>query len=119
VRRFLRVTSSATAVTDIRHRSDASIFALYKADVTNANRPSTCDEQARDGDYGYLRGLGPSTWLRVSGGALKAAHPTLPSEESVHPSPPEGAANSVADQVCRTDERNQMLCGWVPRCLGP
>ena len=53
--RYLRVSSPEAAAADVRHRSDASIFALYKADVTNPNRPSTCDARVRDGDYVYIR----------------------------------------------------------------
>ena len=114
--RYLRVSSPAAA--DVKHRSDASIFALYKADVTNPNRPSTCDAQVRDGAYVYIRALEPSTWFSVSDGVLEPA-PLQPRLASDPAQLPEGPANSVADQRCRTDERDQLLCGWVAQCLHP
>ena len=49
------------------------MFVIYKADVTNPNRPSTCDTQIRDGDYAYIRVLELGMWFRVSEGTLKPA----------------------------------------------
>jgi hypothetical protein len=116
--RYLRVSSSERAVADARHRSDASIFALYKADVTNPNRPSTCDIHVRDGDYVLIRALGPSTWFSVSDGALRATSPRPPPERGQGVLT-DGESKSASDQSCRTDERNQLLCGWAPHCLRP
>ncbi len=114
--RYLRVSSPAAAAADAKHRSDASIFVLYKADVTNPNRPSTCDARVRDGDYVYIRALEPSTWFSVSDGVLEPAPLQLPSASGLSELP-ERPANSAASQRCRTDERNQLLCGWVAQCL--
>ncbi len=116
--RYLRVSSSERAVADARHRSDASIFALYKADVTNPNRPSTCDDHVRDGDYVYVRALEPSTWFGIPDGAFQATSPQPPSQGGQRVLT-EGASTSASDQSCRTDERNQLLCGWVPHCVRP
>lgn len=114
--RYLRVSSPEAAAADVRHRSDASIFALYKADVTNPNRPSTCDARVRDGDYVYIRSLEPSTWFRVSHGDLEPASLQLPSGRAPQS---ELTTGSVTDQRCRTDEGDQLLCGWVAKCLHP
>lgn len=105
--RYLRVSSAGAPTVDARRRSDAAVFALYKADVENPNRPGTCDDRVRDGDYIYLRALEPSLWFTVSDGALRAVRVALPKRES----------STVADQRCRTDEGNQLICGWVAHCV--
>ncbi len=115
-RRYLRVSPSDDAVAGTKHRSRASVLVLYKADVIDPNRWSTCDDRLRDGDYVYIRALKPSTWLTVSDGALQVASLEQSSQKAAAVRP---AGASAADQRCRTDERNQLLCGWMPSCPRP
>jgi hypothetical protein len=42
---------------------EASLLVLVKTDVPDPTRPTTCDDQLRDGDFVFLRTLNPSAWL--------------------------------------------------------
>lgn len=112
--RYLRVSSSE----GVQHRPDASIFALYKADVADPNRPSTCDDHLPDGDYVYIREIQSSNWVKVSDSVLLPLSPPLPAQD-IQPVLPVGASSFAANQTCRTDERGQLLCGWVAHCPSP
>ncbi len=81
-------------------------FVIYKADVPDPNRPTTCDDTLRDGDFVYLRTIVPSAWVEVRDGTL--APSTQPSSAAVRCSTP--------DRECYTDRYGGLLCAHVRAC---
>jgi hypothetical protein len=95
----------------------ATRFALYKADVPDSTRPTTCDAQIRDGDFVYLQAVEPSTWVSVSDAGVFYVMPLATRESTV---PADGRRNPrcTRDQErCHTDQDGGLICAWAPLCV--
>ncbi|MGA9027825.1 MAG: hypothetical protein WB440_17365 [Steroidobacteraceae bacterium] len=94
----------------------ASLFMLYKADVPDATRPSTCDGQIRDGDFVYLRQVSPSLWIDAADDGVLSAKP-VPPGRGVAPAGSRGDPRCARDEErCHTDEGGGLVCAWAPIC---
>jgi hypothetical protein len=82
----------------------AAEFVIYKADIPNPNRPTSCDAQLRDGDFVYLRAVAPSAWMRVRDGKLG-----LPARRSPGPC-------AAPQERCYTDRYGGLLCVRYLEC---
>jgi hypothetical protein len=87
--------------------SPADEFVIYKADVPDPNRPTTCDTVLRGGDFVYLRTIVPSTWVEVRDRTLVSATPALTPTAHCRES----------DQSCYTDPSGGLLCARMPTCV--
>jgi len=56
---------------------DATFFVMYKADMPDANLPSTCDTTLRDGDYVFVRAAAPSIWLAADAAGIISREPDV------------------------------------------
>lgn len=93
----------------------ATEFALYKADVPDSTRPTTCDAQIRDGDFVFLQAVEPSTWVNVTDAGAFYVTP-LPTEES----PVDSRRNprcAQDEERCHTDQNGGLVCAWAPVCV--
>jgi hypothetical protein len=87
--------------------NNASHFVVYKIDVPDSTRRTSCDEQLRDGDFVFLEALEPSLWLDSS------------SDGTLHGATESGSngAECVQErQRCYTDDRGGLVCAWAPKC---
>jgi hypothetical protein len=87
--------------------AEASRLVVYKIDVPDSTRPTSCDEQLRDGDFVFLEALEPGLWLDSSAdGTLRGASGSNSS-----------AAECVQErQRCYTDDHGATTCAWAPKC---
>jgi hypothetical protein len=95
----------------------ATRFALYKADVPDSTRPTTCDAQIRDGDFVFLQAVEPSTWINVTDTGAFYVTP-LTSRES--PAPADSSRNprcAQDEERCHTDQNGGLVCAWAPMCV--
>ncbi len=97
------VSAVAQAATSIATLDE---FVIYKADVPDPNRPTSCDNTLRDGDFVYLRTIVPSAWVEVRDGTLVPS--TQPSRAV--------ARCSTPDKECYTDRYGSLLCAHVRAC---
>ena len=93
--------------------SVASRLVIYKIDVPDATRPTTCDEQIRDQDFVFLRVLDPSTWLMVSDAGVLMVRKGASGVGTENPNNPRCPRE---EERCRTDPRGGLVCAWVPVC---
>jgi hypothetical protein len=95
----------------------ATEFALYKADVPDSTRPTTCDAQIRDGDFVFLQAVEPSTWVNVTDAGAFYVTP-LPTREL--PAPADSRRNprcAQDEERCHTDQIGGLVCAWAPVCV--
>jgi hypothetical protein len=95
----------------------ATRFAIYKADVPDSTRPTTCDAQIRDGDFVFLQAVKPSTWVNVTDAGTFYVAP-LPTRES--PAPADSSRNPQCaqdEERCHTDQNGGLVCAWAPVCV--
>lgn len=83
-------------------------FVVYKADVPDPNRPSSCDSILRDGDFVYLRTLAPSAWVTVYDGTLAPAADAGPRRTRC----------GAPQQQCYTDRYGGLVCARFRTCVG-
>jgi hypothetical protein len=109
---YLRLDTQAASITG--PRAEASRFILYKADIPDSTRPTTCDEQIRDEDFVFLRALAPSVWASVGPQGVLGVQQA----ESAKP-----ASNSHSNPLCarqtercRTDPQGGLVCVSAPVC---
>jgi len=95
--------TDASAATDSRI---ADRFVIYKADVPDRDRPTSCDTKLRDGDFVYLRRLAPSAWVEIRDGILTSSVPTLSA----------AAPCDALEQDCYTDRYGRLLCTRFRTC---
>jgi hypothetical protein len=81
-------------------------FVIYKADVADPNRPTTCDNILRDGDLVYLRTVVPSAWVEVRDRAL---------QRESQPIRPEAMCRA-SEQHCYTDRYGGLVCARLANC---
>lgn len=97
-------------------RGAASRFILYKADVPDPTRVTTCDEEIRDGDFVFVRTLAPSAWVNVaSPGILRVQQ--FPAGSA--PSPAGSNSNprcAREEERCHVDRNGGLVCVWAPVC---
>jgi hypothetical protein len=102
---YLRLVDGQPSVS--ANLENASRLVVYKIDVPDSTRPTSCDERLRDGDFVFLEALEPNRWLDSSSdGTLRS----IPANDS-------NAAPCVQErQRCYTDERGGLACAWGPKC---
>jgi len=97
-------------------RAEASRFILYKADVPDPTRPTTCDAQIRDDDFVFMRALAPSAWVSVATTGVLEMHIALPGSK---PAPVGSNRNpdcAREEERCHTDPHGGLVCVWAPVC---
>jgi hypothetical protein len=101
--RYLSLANDAQSFSD---RGQAESFSLFKADVPDSTRPSTCDTQLRDGDFVFVRTVARQSWVGVS------------DTGQLFTSPGDGRNPQCAQQEerCLTDQRGGLVCAWTPAC---
>jgi hypothetical protein len=102
---YLRLVDGQPSVS--ANIEDASRLVVYKIDVPDSTRPTSCDESLRDGDFVFLEALEPNRWLDSS------------ADGALHSTPADGtnAAACVQDRErCYTDDRGGLACAWGPKC---
>jgi hypothetical protein len=100
---YLDLSSDAQSFSDRNH---AEGITLFKADVPDSTRPTTCDDQLRDGDFVFLRTSARPSWVGVSGsGALV----TGPGDRRSHQC-------DQQEERCLNDQRGGLVCAWTTRC---
>ena len=95
---------------------EASRFRIYKADVPDSTRPTTCDATLRDADFVFLRAVSPSFWVD----ATDAGRLFVGSSGASNPSA--ANANPVCEQEeqrCHNDASGGLVCAWAPKCATP
>ena len=104
----VQLQSPATSASAPRGASQtpAGEFVIYKADVPDVHRPTSCDSTLRDGDFVYLRTIPPSAWVEVRDGRL------VRSTEA----PTAGVPCSAVKNECYTDRYGGLLCTSVDAC---
>lgn len=92
----------------------ASTFVVYKIDVPDSTRPTTCDAKLRDGDFIFLRSVAPSSWVDASDeGLLRVLNAPQPSA-SADSDTASGCAQE--QERCHTDNNGALVCAWAPKC---
>lgn len=95
-------------------RNEASRFILYKADVPDATRPTTCDEQVRDQDFVFIGAVDSNAWVTVSDAGVLSARYALPvgirTTSGSHP------LCTREEEQCHTGPRGGLVCVWAPVC---
>jgi hypothetical protein len=97
-------------------RAEASRFIIFKADVPDPTRPTTCDEQIRDEDFVFMRMLAPSTWVSVAATGILQVQPA---PAGTRPVPAGSNTNPLCareEEHCHTDSRGGLVCAWAPVC---
>jgi hypothetical protein len=95
----------------------ATRFALYKADVPDSTRPTTCDAQIRDGDFIFLQAVEPSMWVNVTDAGAFYVTP-LATRESAAPADSSRNPRCAQDEEsCHTDQDGGLICAWAPLCV--
>jgi len=89
--------STAPIVTDFR---------VLKADTPSPNRPTSCDDLIRDGDYVLLESVAANTWV----GLRKGVMVSLDTATRV------GPACHEAREQCYTDRAGALLCTNYVAC---
>jgi hypothetical protein len=104
---YLQLGARKTAV--VMSGAEASRFMLYKADVPDPMRPTTCDSQIRDEDFVFARLLAPSMWVSVAAsGVLEVEKARRPLGSQSNPS------CARQEERCHTDARGGLVCVWAP-----
>lgn len=109
---YLRLAPKAGSTTV--PRAEASLFIVYKADIPDSTRPTTCDETIRDEDFVFLRATAPSAWasLNQQGGlGISEAMAGKPASDS-HSNP----LCARQEERCRTDSKGGLICVSAPVC---
>jgi hypothetical protein len=102
---YLRVVDGQLSISS--NIDNASHFVVYKIDVPDSTRRTSCDERLRDGDFVFLEALEPSLWLDSSAdGTLRGATGNGSN----------GAECVQERQRCYTDDRGGLACAWAPKC---
>jgi hypothetical protein len=92
-------------------QTEASRFIIYKADVPDSTRPTTCDEWIRDEDFVFLRTLTPSAWASADPLGM------LFVQEAVRGKPASSNPFCVRqEERCRTDSLGALVCVSAPVC---
>ena len=91
---------------DSSSSSTSDEFVIYKADVADPNRPTTCDNVLRDGDLVYLRTIVPSAWVEVRDRAL---------HRETQPLTPDSMCRA-SEQHCYTDRYGGLVCARLATC---
>jgi hypothetical protein len=86
---------------------NASQLVVYKIDVPDSTRPTSCDERLRDGDFVFLEALEPNRWLDSSADGVLHSIPAKDTDV---------AACVQERERCYTDERGGIACAWGPKC---
>jgi hypothetical protein len=111
---YLRLDTRSTSTTTTVAQAEASRFVVYKADAPDSTRPTTCDEQIREGDFVFLRVLEPSAWASVDSlGALGIQGAAFGKPVPDSHSNPRCARQ---EERCRTDSLGGLVCVWAPVC---
>ena len=97
-------------------RAQGSRFMVYKADVPDPTRPTTCDEQIRDEDFVFMREVTRSTWVHVSAAGTLNIH-EIAGGKMLHPNGSSQNPDCTREEErCHNDSRGGLTCAWVPVC---
>jgi hypothetical protein len=100
---YLDLSSDAQGLADLNH---AESITLFKADVPDSTRPTTCDEQLRDGDFVFLRTSARQSWVGVSD---TGAFFTGPGDRR-------GNRCDQPEERCLNDQGGGLVCAWTTHC---
>jgi hypothetical protein len=97
-------------------RTEASRFVLYKADVPDPTRPTTCDGQIRDEDFVFVRTLAPSSWVSVAATGMLEVQSVPAGATPVAVGSSRNPECAREEERCHTDSRGGLVCVWAPVC---
>jgi hypothetical protein len=87
--------------------AQAALLTLYKVDVPDSTRPSTCDDKIRDGDFVFVLAAPPGIWVNAAPDAALYVQPM-------------GKANPHCvqeEERCYQDAGGGFVCAWAPVCV--
>jgi hypothetical protein len=97
-------------------RAELSRFIIYKADVPDPTRPTTCDAQIRDEDFVFMRALDPSTWAGVTATGSLEVQRGRPGRTTVPDGSNKNPDCAREEERCHTDAHGGLVCAWAPVC---
>jgi hypothetical protein len=111
---YLRLVDDAQSISPL---GQATSFTLFKADVPDSTRPTTCDAQIRDADFVFVQSVAPRNWIGVSdAGELLVRHFPITGQSSSSQDIGYPVCAQEEEERCLNDKDGELVCAWAPLC---